>query len=99
MPGWEGDGGDVVRIKQAGDEKKPSLANVMVLHQSFERTSRAVEMYAKGWTNTVRSREDRSDWEDDSQEKVAKKERQTTTWLGGRGEREWEEEGEGWVGG
>ena len=29
----------------------------MVFHQSFERTSRAVELYAKGWTNMVRFEE------------------------------------------
>ena len=40
MPGRGDDGGDVGKIKQCGDERKPSSANVMAFHyQSFERTS------------------------------------------------------------
>jgi len=38
MSGRGDDGRDVERVKRCG-ETKPSLANVMVFHQSFERTS------------------------------------------------------------
>lgn len=51
----------------------------MVFHQSFERTSRAVELYAKGWTNMVRLRKDRSSWRMTHKKMGQKKERQATT--------------------
>lgn len=54
MAGWEDDGGDDGSRKESEDERKPSLANVMVFHQSFERTSRAIELDVKGRTKMVK---------------------------------------------
>ena len=62
----EDDGGDVGRIKQCGEERKPSSANVMVFRTNLSNGQAGL-----------------------SRKKATTKKIQTTTRLGGRGEKEW----------